>query len=226
VNKKILIIHGDRKVRRMLTFLLADAGFDVRAFAKPSEATALARQELLDLAIVDHETRTKDKADIIEGLKAVQPTVPIVLLVADPSIQLIINSIRVGVSEIVDKPDNLREVLEKVNALARPGATLGEIADEADLTGALAALGDSAPAEKGAAPVAKPADSGAIGKQAAELKQQVMRLSKEQGDLEVQTDRAKRELESVRAEVSALESKRTDYEKFEEQAQQASGNNI
>jgi DNA-binding NtrC family response regulator len=90
VNKKILIIHGDRKARRMLTFLLADAGFDIRGFAKPSEAVALARQELLDLVLVDHQTRTKDKADVVETVKSIQPTVPVVLLAADPDLPLII----------------------------------------------------------------------------------------------------------------------------------------
>jgi chromosome segregation ATPase len=130
----------------------------------------------------------------------------------------------VTVSEIVDKPDNLREILEKVNAITRPGSSLGDAADDSDLKGALEAIGDNAPgavADKNAAPAAKSADSGAIAKQAGELKQQVMRLSKEQGDLEVQTDRAKRELESVRTEVAALEGKRTEFEKFEEQARQA-----
>src|SRR4051812_11043389 len=80
--KKILIVHGDPKARRRLVLVLADAGFDVRAFATADAAAENAQGEWFDLALVDHELPGMPGFAFVDRLKKIQPTIQVLLLVS------------------------------------------------------------------------------------------------------------------------------------------------
>jgi len=76
--KKILIVHGDAKMKRRLVLLLADAGYDLRSFTEGDPALETGRVEWFDLALVDAYLTGTASFDFVEALKKVQPTVPVV----------------------------------------------------------------------------------------------------------------------------------------------------
>ena len=113
MNKKILIVRGDEDGAKALSFLLAGAGCRISAHTEASRALEVAKHERFDLAITDRELpENKKDFGLIANLKESQPSLPVILLSEEKELDDIINCIRVGVSDIVDQPTDLRSVFE------------------------------------------------------------------------------------------------------------------
>jgi FixJ family two-component response regulator len=126
IVKKLLIMHGDQKVRRRLVLFLADAGYDLRAFGTADAALESARNEWFDLALVDYEISGARDFSSIEALKKIQPTVPIILCVQKLELPVIVKGIRIGVTDVLAR-DNLSSVVRRAAALLNP-----DVAEPAD----------------------------------------------------------------------------------------------
>ena len=121
--KKILIGHSDPKVRRRLVLLLADAGFDVRAFATADAAAENARGEWFDLAVVANDLSGATGFSFVDRLRQLQPTVPVLLVVSQLELPLVVEGIRQGVADIVALSDDPRPLLQRIEGVFNPGAT-------------------------------------------------------------------------------------------------------
>jgi CheY-like chemotaxis protein len=117
--KKLLIAHGDQRIRRRLVLFLADAGYDLRAFGTTDAALESARNEWFDLALVDYELSGARDFSFIEALKKIQPTVPVILCVQKLELPVIIKGIRVGVTDVLAR-DNLASVARRAAAFLNP----------------------------------------------------------------------------------------------------------
>ncbi|HWZ94059.1 MAG TPA: response regulator [Opitutaceae bacterium] len=117
--KKLLIAHGDQKIRRRLVLFLAAAGYDLRAFGTAEAALESARNEWFDLALVDYELSGARDFSPIEALKKIQPTVPIILCVQKLELPVIVKGIRMGVTDVLAR-DNLVSVVRRAAALLNP----------------------------------------------------------------------------------------------------------
>ena len=120
--KKILIGHSDPKVRRRLVLLLADAGFDVRAFATADAAAENARSEWFDLAVVANDLSGATGFSFVDRLRQLQPTVPVLLVVSQLELPLVVEGIRQGVADIVALSDDPRPLLQRIEGIFNPGA--------------------------------------------------------------------------------------------------------
>jgi CheY-like chemotaxis protein len=117
--KKLLIAHGDQKVRRRLVLFLAAAGYDLRAFSTTEAALESARNEWFDLALMDYELSGTRDFSPVEALKKIQPTVPVVLCVQKLELPVIVKGIRVGVTDVLAR-DNLPSIVRRAAALLSP----------------------------------------------------------------------------------------------------------
>lgn len=123
--KKILIVHGDAKMKRRLVLLLADAGYDLRSFTAGDPALETAHAEWFDLALVDAHLTGIANFDFVEALKKVQPTVPVVMVVPKLELPLIVKGIRLGLSDVLPTSGDLRPLLRRVNNLLKPNQPVG-----------------------------------------------------------------------------------------------------
>lgn len=118
--KKILVVHGDAKMKRKLVLVLADAGYDLRAFTEGDPALETARNEWFDLALIDARMPGATEFEFVEALKKIQPTVPVVLIVQQLELPLIVKGIRMGLSDVLPVGTDLRPLLRRVNSILRP----------------------------------------------------------------------------------------------------------
>jgi FixJ family two-component response regulator len=118
--KKILVVHSDAKMKRKLVLMLADAGFDIRAFVAGDAALETARNEWFDLALIDARLPGATEFEFVESLKKIQPTVPVVLVVPQLELPLIVKGIRMGLSDVLPVATDLRPLLRRVNSILRP----------------------------------------------------------------------------------------------------------
>ncbi len=196
--KKILVVHGDAKMKRKLVLVLADAGYDLRAFTESEPALETARNEWFDLALVDARLPGVTEFEFVETLKKIQPTVPVVMVVQQLELPLIVKGIRMGLNDVLPMGNDLRPLLRRVNSILRPnqqaahedtGLTPSELAEAEAVLQVLANpdIGHSAD------PFNTP-----------DFRQELMRSAKERAVLEEKTERLEHEKAALEAELKTL----------------------
>ena len=206
--KKILIVHGDAKARRRLVLLLADAGFDLRAFSTADAAAENARGEWFDLAVVDHELPGSPGLSFVDRLKKIQPTVPVLLLVPELELPAVVQGIRMGVTDVFAACQDPHLLLNRVRALLKLETPVvsDEVTTEdlAEVETLLENLGTPAAAS------ANP-----FGIHTQEPTAEWVRLTKEKALLEARVERLQHEKAAFEAELKTLLAQGLDERRLE-----------
>ncbi len=122
----VLIAEDQEHVREALAMLLRGDGYLVLTCASPQEALRIAGQQSIDAALVDMNYR-RDSTSGIEGLNLIETlrqmdtTLPIVALTAWGNVDLAVHAMRSGASDFIEKPWRNDSLLEKVQSLVRHG---------------------------------------------------------------------------------------------------------
>ncbi|MGC2112094.1 MAG: fused response regulator/phosphatase [Candidatus Korobacteraceae bacterium] len=123
-NSTILIAEDQEHVREALAMLLRGHGYEVTLCASPGEALAAAQQQTPDLAMLDMNYQ-RDSTSGIEGLELIQhlremdATVPIIALTAWGNVDLAVSAMKHGASDFIEKPWRNDALVEKVRSLMR-----------------------------------------------------------------------------------------------------------
>jgi two-component system, NtrC family, response regulator AtoC len=107
----LLVVDDDEAVGRVLTAILAQAGY--RATLAPSAEAALATLEKLavDLVISDVQMPGMDGLQLLRVLRARLPELPVVLLTAHGTVPMAVEAMREGAADFLLKPFDREEVL-------------------------------------------------------------------------------------------------------------------
>src|SRR5271169_5820948 len=120
----ILIAEDQEYVREALAMLLRGQGYSVQLCASPNEAITAAQQRTPDVALLDmnyqrDSTSGIEGLDLIQRLRQVDPTVPIIALTAWGNVDLAVSAMKNGASDFIEKPWRNDALLEKVQSLAQ-----------------------------------------------------------------------------------------------------------
>jgi DNA-binding response OmpR family regulator len=198
LSRRILIVHTEARARRRLVLILVEAGYDVRAYGATEEALAGARGEWFDLALVDYALPGGEGFGFTRTLRQVQPTLPIIMLLPSLELPLIIEGIRLGLTDVLPSEEDPRPVLRRVNGLLRSGVN-----QPTDLTPEELAEVDELLARFGNDPaVTDPAD--AAPDPTVELRQELAAALRVRHDLEAQLERVLREKAAATNELNTV----------------------
>lgn len=120
----ILVAEDQEHVREAIAMLLRGHGYSVVLCASPGEALAAARQSTPELAMLDMNYQ-RDSTSGIEGLELIQElreldsTVPIIALTAWGNVDLAVSAMKHGASDFIEKPWRNDALIEKVQNLIR-----------------------------------------------------------------------------------------------------------
>src|SRR5271165_6466441 len=125
-QSRVLIAEDQEHVREALAMLLRGHGYSVLLCASPREALQTAGQESIDLALVDMNYRRDSTSGIeglnlIESLRSLDATLPIIALTAWGNVDLAVNAMKSGASDFIEKPWRNESLLEKVRLLTARG---------------------------------------------------------------------------------------------------------
>jgi phosphoserine phosphatase RsbU/P len=125
-QSRILIAEDQEHVREALAMLLRSQGYSVLLSSSPQEALNSAGQQTIDLALVDMNYRRDSTSgveglNLIESLRQLDNTLPVVALTAWGNVDLAVNAMKSGASDFVEKPWRNDSLLEKVESLTRRG---------------------------------------------------------------------------------------------------------
>jgi DNA-binding response OmpR family regulator len=209
--KKILVVHGDKKARRTLTLLLAGAGYDVRPCERTEVALETAHSEWFDLSLVADPLPEMGSFSFIEALKKLQPSVPIVLLVNQLELPSIIKSIRLAVADVLAPGGDWALVMERINALLRPGETPAQL----DLAPEQLAEVETILAKGGDANISTVPFVAELPPEATVLREELLRLARERSDFKKAAERLAQEKTSLEAELKAQLAKHGDVARLQ-----------
>jgi DNA-binding NtrC family response regulator len=104
---RILVVEDERELRELLDRYLTARGFEVTTAGNCAMAEELWRSAAPDLAILDYSLPDGNALQLIPRLKAVDPTIPVIILTGHGSIDLAVEAMKAGAEQFITKPAEL-----------------------------------------------------------------------------------------------------------------------
>src|SRR5688500_17696273 len=120
---RVLLAEDDPAISEPLARALRREGYEVTVRADGREALEAARAEAPDLVVLDLGLPTMDGLEVCRRLRGEGHTVPVIVLTARADEVDTVVGLDAGADDYVTKPFRLAELLARVRALLRRGAT-------------------------------------------------------------------------------------------------------
>jgi len=143
---RVLVADDQPDVLTALRLLLKSDGFETEAVDSPRGVLAAVKARQFDVLLMDlnyarDTTSGREGLDLLPRLRALDPTLPVVVMTAWGSIDLAVEAMRRGATDFVTKPWENASLLERVRSHAAAGRESRPAADGAggtarDLTAA------------------------------------------------------------------------------------------
>ena len=121
---RILVVEDDHALREAIISLLAEENYVTDEAAAGDEGLYLAQQAIYDLLILDIMLPEISGLEIVKAVRAVDNTVPILLLTARDSVADKVYGLEAGADDYLVKPFAIQELLARIKALLRRGGAL------------------------------------------------------------------------------------------------------
>jgi two-component system, NtrC family, response regulator HydG len=108
---RILIVDDSLELARVLQDQLVDAGYAVDVAGSGEEGVAIAQKRIVDVVLTDLRMEKVDGFDVLQAIRAIDPTVPVMIMTAFGAIDNAIEAIKRGAYHYLTKPFPLSEVL-------------------------------------------------------------------------------------------------------------------
>jgi DNA-binding NtrC family response regulator len=104
----ILIIDDDIAVCTSLSLLMRKEGFDVAIAQNPEDAFNVLKRHAVSLVLLDmnfsNDTTGDDGLELLQQIKALQPTLPVILITGWATIDLAVQGMKLGAADFINKP--------------------------------------------------------------------------------------------------------------------------
>ena len=108
---RILVVDDEQSIVETLTVLLKREGFEVVSALSGEEAVDRFSEERPDLVLSDVRMPKVSGVDVLEAVREMDPTMPVVLMTAQASLQSAIQAVNLGATHYVQKPFSNDELL-------------------------------------------------------------------------------------------------------------------
>jgi FixJ family two-component response regulator/anti-sigma regulatory factor (Ser/Thr protein kinase) len=113
----VMVIDDDQAVLSMVCDALLHHGMAVHPFSEGRKAMSLLENPKgpqVDLVISDINMDGMDGFDVIHKVKSIHPSLPVVLMTGQASLEYAIRAMRMGAANLFQKPLTLRELIDSV----------------------------------------------------------------------------------------------------------------
>jgi DNA-binding NtrC family response regulator len=115
----VLIIEDDPSLNQMLALHFEDQGYAVLSAGRCEAGLALAREQSVELILLDQQLPDGEGIELLPRLLAAQPQAAVVMMTGQHDLELAIRAIKAGARDFVHKPlkiDTLQATVDKVLA--------------------------------------------------------------------------------------------------------------
>lgn len=117
MRRRILLVDDDAGIRFGVRDYLESDGFEVVEATSCKEAEGVFERAPTDAVILDHRLPDGNALELLARLRAIEATVPVVILTAYATIELAVAAIKQGAEHFVTKPVELSALLVVLNRL-------------------------------------------------------------------------------------------------------------
>jgi len=119
-GQRILIIDDEAAIRESLETLLSLEGFLVETATNGEEGLDRIQQNIYDLVLLDLALPGKNGLEILQLIREFQPALPVIMITAYGKVDNIVDAIRLGAQNFVQKPwDNDKLLADIRSAIGR-----------------------------------------------------------------------------------------------------------
>jgi two-component system, NtrC family, response regulator HydG len=108
---RILVVDDHAEMARLLADQLADAGYVAETAASVEAALVCVKKRLFDVVVTDLRMEKLDGFDLLDAVRRLDPSLPILIMTAFGAIDSAIEAIKRGAFHYLTKPFRLEEVL-------------------------------------------------------------------------------------------------------------------
>lgn len=111
---KVLLVDDEPHFVKLLAERLAGRGFNVETAGGGTEAIDRAKEESYDAIVLDLLMPEMDGLETLKQLKEINPDLQVILLTGHGTIDKGVEAIKLGAMDFVEKPADIKELLEKI----------------------------------------------------------------------------------------------------------------
>ncbi len=115
---RILVVDDDNAVRSFLVEALTDSGHSVAAAADGERAIEMSRGQEFDLVLTDVMMPGISGLEVLSAIKQQSPATEVIVVTAHASLETAVKALRCGAYDLITKPLNDLETLDRVVARA------------------------------------------------------------------------------------------------------------
>ena len=112
--ERILLIEDEKLIRMTLRELLEDEGYKVHEAENGADGLGLLRSEDIDLVLLDYRLPDTDGIQVLRQIRTVSPETAVILVTAHSSIGSVVEAIKLGAYDYLDKPINQDTLLATI----------------------------------------------------------------------------------------------------------------
>lgn len=124
---KILIADDEPRIRKIISLLLMQEGYEVRLVANGKEAVTETTAFQPDVILLDQQMPVMTGLEALEKIQAVRPHQVIILITAFGTISLAVDAVKKGAYDFIEKPFDNDDLLLKVKRAVEHSRLKGEI---------------------------------------------------------------------------------------------------
>ena len=124
---RILIADDENKIRKVISLLLKDEGYEVLAVDNGTDAVSEADRFNPDLILLDQQMPGLTGTEALKEIKSRRPGQIVIIITAHGSISLAVNSIKDGAYDFIEKPFDNDHLLLTVKRALEYGKISGEL---------------------------------------------------------------------------------------------------
>ncbi len=117
---KILVLDDDQNLLNVIKMRLEASGYQVATAIQAETALEIAKEEGIDLALVDLKLAGKNGIEVMQELHQIDPEMPIIILTAYGTIKTAVEAMKRGAYSYLSKPYDYHDLLLQIkNGLER-----------------------------------------------------------------------------------------------------------
>ncbi|WP_456325654.1 response regulator [Desulfonauticus submarinus] len=113
-NTKVLIVDDEQEFCNSLAERMKTRGLEVATASSGAEAIQKLKKDNFDTIILDLVMPGMDGIETLKKIKQEMPEVQIILLTGQASVQKSVEAMKLGAFDFVEKPDEIKELLKKI----------------------------------------------------------------------------------------------------------------
>ncbi len=113
-NTNIMVVDDDQNILKVIKMRLEANDYEVATAFHAAKAMKIARDRIVDLALVDLKLAEDNGIELMEGLLQINPELPIIILTSHGTIETAVEAMRKGAFGYVTKPFNYQDLLLQI----------------------------------------------------------------------------------------------------------------